>query len=117
MSAEAVHRLVRCVHVSAHSKAPRTVDTSSAVVTLRIVFCACNVVRYSGPGAGRYPTANSVVSDIARIARGMATPPFPYDKEWALESDFTSEFYTRITCKVSQSTVPLHDVRNQAALS
>jgi hypothetical protein len=56
---------------------------------------------YSGPGAGRFPTANSVVSDVARIARGMATPPFPFDKEWQLEGDFTSEFYTRITCKVS----------------
>jgi hypothetical protein len=56
---------------------------------------------YSGPGAGRFPTANSVVSDVARIARGMATPSFSFDKEWQLEGDFTSEFYTRITCKVS----------------
>jgi homoserine dehydrogenase len=56
---------------------------------------------YSGPGAGRFPTANSVVSDIVRIGRGMATQPFPYEKEWPLETDFTGEFYTRITCKVS----------------
>eukprot|EP00611_Tribonema_gayanum_P019441 TRINITY_DN3364_c0_g1_i1.p1 TRINITY_DN3364_c0_g1~~TRINITY_DN3364_c0_g1_i1.p1 ORF type:complete len:478 (-),score=126.95 TRINITY_DN3364_c0_g1_i1:46-1479(-) len=54
---------------------------------------------YSGPGAGRFPTANSVVSDIVRIARGMAMPPFPYDKDWTFETDFTGEFYTRITCK------------------
>ncbi|CBJ26029.1 Homoserine dehydrogenase [Ectocarpus siliculosus] len=53
---------------------------------------------FSGPGAGRYPTANSVVNDIVRLGTGKVGSPFPFDKEWELESDFTSAFYLRITC-------------------
>ena len=30
-------------------------------------------------GAGRYPTANSVVSDIVRISRGFCGPAFPLE--------------------------------------
>lgn len=36
---------------------------------------------YIGPGAGRYPTANSVVNDIVRLARGLTGPPFPVDRQ------------------------------------
>lgn len=35
---------------------------------------------YSGPGAGRYPTANSVVNDIVRLGAGKVGRPFPFDK-------------------------------------
>ncbi|CAN0450312.1 unnamed protein product, partial [Discosporangium mesarthrocarpum] len=35
---------------------------------------------YAGPGAGRYPTANSVVNDLVRLGVGKAGRPFPYDK-------------------------------------
>src|SRR3546814_10428317 len=31
---------------------------------------------YSGCGAGRFPTANSVVNDLVRIARGTCPEPF-----------------------------------------
>lgn len=55
---------------------------------------------YAGPGAGRYPTANSVVNDIVRLARLGAEgtpPPFPLEKSWELEPDFKASFYTRVT--------------------
>lgn len=55
---------------------------------------------YAGPGAGRYPTANSVVNDIVRLARqgAEATPaPFPVAKEWTLQADYEACFYARIT--------------------
>ncbi|CAN0495082.1 unnamed protein product, partial [Ectocarpus sp. 8 AP-2014] len=35
---------------------------------------------FSGPGAGRYPTANSVVNDIVRLGTGKVGSPFPFDK-------------------------------------
>lgn len=53
----------------------------------------------SGPGAGRYPTANSVVSDVVRLARGLSVPPFPYNNKIEMQPDVTGEFYTRITCR------------------
>ena len=53
---------------------------------------------YIGPGAGRYPTANSVVSDVLRIARGESpATPFPKTGEVALQNDYTSMFYIRIS--------------------
>eukprot|EP00624_Nannochloropsis_granulata_P005668 evm.model.NODE_40385_length_66094_cov_35.488079.16 len=51
---------------------------------------------YIGPGAGRYPTANSIVSDIVRLARGLVGPPFPVDRAMPLEPDYTSRFYIRL---------------------
>lgn len=55
---------------------------------------------YAGPGAGRYPTANSVVNDIVRLARlgpkGVPNP-FPLDQHWELASDFEACFYVRVT--------------------
>ena len=38
----------------------------------------CGITSYSGPGAGRFPTAVSVVADMLSIARGEASStPFP----------------------------------------
>lgn len=54
---------------------------------------------YAGPGAGRYPTANSVVNDIVRLARlGPAgtSPPFPLEQSWELQPDFESCFCVRL---------------------
>jgi hypothetical protein len=53
---------------------------------------------YTGPGAGRFPTANSVVSDILRMASGLSEPdPFPLSAEkFDLDHDYTSPFYIRI---------------------
>lgn len=42
------------------------------------------IASFSGPGAGRYPTANSVVNDLVRLGVGKAGNPFPYDKVCAI---------------------------------
>jgi len=56
------------------------------------------IASYTGPGAGRYPTANSVVADICRVAIGN-TPvdPFPLQSNIDLDNDYTSPFYIRIS--------------------
>jgi hypothetical protein len=52
---------------------------------------------YTGPGAGQFPTANSVVADIVRICNDMApSDPFPMQCEMELDYDYESAFYIRI---------------------
>mmetsp|Transcript_15225 Transcript_15225/g.27501 ORF Transcript_15225/g.27501 Transcript_15225/m.27501 type:complete len:267 (+) Transcript_15225:1-801(+) len=52
---------------------------------------------YTGPGAGRFPTANSIVADIVRVCDGMACPnPFPMQSTVDLDYDYESPFYIRI---------------------
>jgi homoserine dehydrogenase len=52
---------------------------------------------YVGQGAGRFPTANSVVNDIVQLARGEApVDPFKADKKVVLQTDFQSHFFVRI---------------------
>jgi hypothetical protein len=61
---------------------------------------------YSGPGAGRYPTANSIVNDIMRVAHNQcASPAFPLRNipgEHTVLADFSGKFYFRIT--IDQTT-------------
>mmetsp|Transcript_2195 Transcript_2195/g.2997 ORF Transcript_2195/g.2997 Transcript_2195/m.2997 type:complete len:436 (-) Transcript_2195:261-1568(-) len=57
-----------------------------------------NIASYTGPGAGRYPTANSIVSDICRVANGSCpTTPFPLEDSLQMDHDYTSAFYIRIS--------------------
>lgn len=57
---------------------------------------------YAGPGTGRYPTANSIVADVVRVANGRACKrPFPLrcQATAGLGIDclsFTCPFYIRI---------------------
>jgi len=53
---------------------------------------------YTGPGAGRFPTANSIVSDVVRIANGQASgDPFPLAPSYLeLDSNYVSSHYVRI---------------------
>jgi len=66
---------------------------------------------FVGPGAGRFPTANSVVNDILRVCRGTTGAPFPITAGTAggepkvkrarvemleLEDDYTAKFFVRI---------------------
>ena len=52
---------------------------------------------YFGPGAGRFPTANSVVADICRVASdNCPADPFPLRSTIAIDNDYTSAFYIRI---------------------
>jgi homoserine dehydrogenase len=52
---------------------------------------------FTGPGAGRFPTANSVVADILRIAAqpSFAPAPFPREASLPLQTDYTTAFYVR----------------------
>ena len=55
---------------------------------------------YTGPGAGRYATANSVVADMMRVVNGSCpTSPFPMTSSSSIEvdNDFVSAFYIRIS--------------------
>lgn len=56
------------------------------------------ITSYSGPGAGRFPTANSVVADVCRVASGNGwTNPFPLKSTIEIDSDSTSLFYIRVS--------------------
>jgi homoserine dehydrogenase len=55
----------------------------------------CDQSVFAGPGAGRFPTANSVISDVLRLARGLCSPAFPLEAQCTLESDFSARFYVR----------------------
>lgn len=52
---------------------------------------------YTGPGAGRYPTANSVVADIMRIATKSQPVPFPRETSITLNHDYVSNFYVKVS--------------------
>jgi len=53
---------------------------------------------FVGQGAGRFPTANSCVSDILAICQGITSQPFPKTAPDSLKfvNSFTSGFYVRI---------------------
>ena len=62
---------------------------------------------FTGPGAGRYATANSVVADVMRVANGTCpSSPFPSSSSSSsssssvgidIDNDFESAFYIRIS--------------------
>jgi homoserine dehydrogenase len=51
---------------------------------------------FSGPGAGRFPTANSVMNDLVRLSLGTGGEPFPRKGQYAIEQIFSARFYVRI---------------------
>jgi len=53
----------------------------------------------AGPGAGRYPTANSVVADLLRLSLEQVPTPFPMETDIALDNDYDGEFYVRVNCR------------------
>ena len=60
-----------------------------------------NLVRstYTGQGAGRYPTANSCINDIIKVARGDINPlPFNSKDTTGIKfvNDYKSKFYVRL---------------------
>jgi homoserine dehydrogenase len=54
---------------------------------------------FAGPGAGRFPTANSVVNDVIRLAQEKTADPFPLEDDLPINNDYTACFYVRITCQ------------------
>lgn len=55
--------------------------------------------RFTGPGAGRYATANSVVADAMRVVNDTCpSSPFPMlSNSIDIDNDFVSAFYIRIS--------------------
>lgn len=58
------------------------------------------VCTYSGPGAGRFATANSVLNDLMMLGAGSMGDAFPspLPASLVLTSDYTARFYIRILC-------------------
>ncbi len=87
------------------SVAPKVVPLSHLLASARGAGNAVTVksanlgtTSYTGPGAGRFPTANSVVADICRVASGLASSdPFPLESKIDIDNDYTSEFYIRVS--------------------
>jgi len=76
-------------------------ETLSSVsgATNAIEILSSNLVAstYIGQGAGRWPTANSVVNDIISVAKGDSTfLPFNAKRDFKFVNDFNSVFYIRI---------------------
>lgn len=56
------------------------------------------ITSYTGPGAGRFPTANSIVADVCRVASGLAAvDPFPLESNIKIDNEYTSAFYIRVS--------------------
>lgn len=59
----------------------------------------CTMSTFAGPGAGRFPTANSVMNDLIGLSQGTTSQPFPVsDPGLTLNPDYSSRFYVRIKC-------------------
>jgi len=57
-----------------------------------------NCSTFAGPGAGRYPTANSIFSDLIRLSQEKCLQPFPLSSDISINNDYNSSFYVRIKC-------------------
>jgi len=54
---------------------------------------------FIGQGAGRFPTANSIVSDLVHIAQDACPAPFPDVKDVVIDNNFSARFYVRLNVK------------------
>ncbi len=54
---------------------------------------------FVGSGAGRFPTANSIVSDLLSVASKSKTKAFPLSCNIPFESGFSAQFYIRFQIK------------------
>jgi homoserine dehydrogenase len=69
---------------------------NSVAVTSKNLSTCC----YSGPGAGRFPTANSVMNDMVAVAKGAGRgDPFPINKEVKVVSEVSGAFYVKFLIK------------------
>ena len=81
-------------------KAHMLASTSEGDNKVIIKSSNVGITSYTGPGAGRFPTANSVVADICRIASALSSgyvlpDPFPLNSTIELDQDFISKFFIR----------------------
>lgn len=85
--------------------APKVVPTSHLLASSKgagnavtVKTANMGISSYTGPGAGRFPTANSVVADICRtVAKNAFKDPFPLKSNIEVDNDYTSAFYIRIS--------------------
>jgi homoserine dehydrogenase len=67
-------------------------------------------ITMAGPGAGRYPTAQSICADVHRAGSGTLPPvAFPRPRayqatQWTIVSDYTARFYIRHTLETPAAT-------------
>lgn len=54
---------------------------------------------YVGQGAGRYPTAEAVVSDMVNFVKSTNTQAFPLTTDYEYNNNYESKFYIRINAK------------------
>ncbi|KDO22354.1 hypothetical protein SPRG_11306 [Saprolegnia parasitica CBS 223.65] len=72
-----------------------TVHGASNIVN--IVSANCINGAYVGQGAGRFPTANSVVNDVVRLAQSVVpVPAFGSTRNVAIQNDYEGRFYVRV---------------------
>ena len=66
-----------------------------------VEVCSSNLgtAFYIGPGAGRFPTANSIVTDMLAIADGSSAVPFETKSDMVIDPDTEGEFYVRFNVK------------------
>lgn len=82
------------VHMNIHSVAHcSNVGNVVTVTSSNLGTCS-----YSGPGAGRYPTANSIVADIYRVASGVSNSASTTDivNDIELDCNYSAKFYMRV---------------------
>ena len=73
-------------------------SASGAGNAIAVESANLGVSSYTGPGAGRYPTASSVTSDVLRIVKGLCPPdPFPLTSYIDIDHDYSSAFYVRVS--------------------
>ena len=76
-------------------------NVNGATNVVQIVSKALGTTHMLGAGAGRFPTANSVVADLVAIANGTIALPFPVPLQTNAvhDSDYTGCFYIRLNVK------------------
>lgn len=82
-------------HVVPHSHSLASIHGPGNCVSVVSENMGC--CSYTGPGAGRYPTANSVVADIYRAANGTLPNLRAPSDDWTFVNDYTSRFYIRLS--------------------
>ena len=65
------------------------------IIIILIFFLIFHVL-LSFLGAGRFPTANSVMNDLIRLSVDKSSPPFPLSCEVVVNPDYVGTFYIRI---------------------
>ena len=59
-------------------------------------------------GAGRFPTANSVLNDLVRLSQNRTSPPFPLSSEVTVKPNYAHTFYIRIKSRNTVGTPSTH---------